>query len=89
MEYEYPFSIDWSKDEIMIVIHFFQTIEQAYERGAYRDDILTEYRKFKQIVPSKSEERRYGKEFELSSGYSLYKTIENAKSCASNQYIKM
>ncbi|MBO0994481.1 UPF0223 family protein [Bacillus sp. SD088] len=89
MEYSYPFSIDWTQDEIVTVIQFFQKIEQAYEKGVNRDELLHEYRKFKKIVPAKSDEKIYGKEFEDSSGYSLYKTVKKAKSTSSNQLIKM
>lgn len=89
MEYSYPFSIDWSQDEIVTVIQFFQRIEQAYEKGVDRDDLLENYRKFKKVVPAKSEEKQFGKEFEDSSGYSLYQTIKKAKSTSANQMIKM
>lgn len=89
MEYSYPFSIDWTQDEIVTVIRFFQKIEQAYEKGVDRDDLLDEYRKFKKIVPAKSDEKKFGREFEDSSGYSLYRTIKKAKGTSSNQLIKM
>ena len=33
MEYTYPFSLDWSTEEIVDVVQFFEAIEKAYEKG--------------------------------------------------------
>ncbi|GGA83523.1 hypothetical protein GCM10008025_28320 [Ornithinibacillus halotolerans] len=57
MSYSYPFDISWSKQEIIDVVQFFSLIESAYEKGMDRDILLAGYRKFKQVVPSKSEEK--------------------------------
>ncbi|WP_062105255.1 UPF0223 family protein [Bacillus niameyensis] len=89
MEYQYPFSMDWSSDEVIEVIQFFQIVEKAYEMGINRDELMQSYRKFKMIVPSIAEEKKYGREFEEASGYSLYKTIQKAKSSQSNELIRM
>ncbi|CIV81926.1 Uncharacterised protein family (UPF0223) [Streptococcus pneumoniae] len=37
------------------------------------------FSKFKAVVPSKSEEKRLGREFETVSGYSLYRAVQAAK----------
>ncbi len=79
MDYQYPFSIDWSKQEIIDVISFFQTIEKAYEKGVQRDELMNSYRRFKEIVPSKSEEKKICNEFEESSGYSSYHAVKKMK----------
>ncbi|HWO96060.1 MAG TPA: UPF0223 family protein [Bacillus sp. (in: firmicutes)] len=89
MEYQYPISLDWSTDEIIDVIKFFETVEQAYEKGIERDKLMLSYRRFKEIVPSKSEEKKIGQEFEEISGYSIYRTIKNAKDSSSGVIIKM
>ncbi len=31
MEYQYPLDLDWTNDEMMKVIHFFNKIENYYE----------------------------------------------------------
>lgn len=57
MEYSYPILADWSTEEIIDVIKFFEGVEQAYEKGIKREDLLARYRRFKQIVPSQAEEK--------------------------------
>lgn len=89
MEYYYPISTDWSTDEIVDVVKFFETIEQAYEKGIDRDVIMATYRRFKEIVPSKSEEKKICDEFEELSRYSPYRTVKKAKELESGQKIKM
>ena len=39
MEYTYPFSIDWSTNEIVDVVQFFEAIENAYENGVKREEL--------------------------------------------------
>ncbi|WP_096270027.1 UPF0223 family protein [Paucisalibacillus globulus] len=79
MNYSYPVDLSWSKDEIIDVIQFFSLVEQAYEKGIEREILLAGYRKFKQVVPSKSEEKKYFADFEKDSGYSSYQTMKKAR----------
>ncbi|WP_175638828.1 UPF0223 family protein [Metabacillus schmidteae] len=88
MDYQYPISLDWSTEEIVDVIKFFECIEKAYEQGIDRTDMLSAYRRFKEIVPSKSDEKTICNEFEEVSGYSSYKVVKKTKD--SNEHsIKM
>ena len=89
MDYSYPFSIDWSTDEIIDVVTFFEGIEMAYEKGISRDDMMSRYRKFKVIVPSMSEEKTYFKEFEEESGYASFPVIKELKASATGPMIKV
>ena len=41
--------------------------------------LLDSYKEFKIVVPSKSEEKRLGREFEIVSGYSFYRAVQMAK----------
>lgn len=68
---------------------FFQTIEKAYQQAVVRDDILALYNRFKEFVPSKSEEKQYFKEFDEKTGVSCWKTIQKAKSAEVGEKIKM
>ncbi|AYA75264.1 hypothetical protein DOE78_07385 [Bacillus sp. Y1] len=79
MEYQYPIDHTWSTDEIIDVIKFFEFVEAAYEKGVGRDEFMKSYRRFKEIVPSKSEEKKICDEFAESSGYSTYLTVKKAK----------
>lgn len=89
MEYQYPFSLDWTTEEIVEVVHFFQVIEKAYETGIEKSELMNRYRVFKEIVPSKAEEKKLDKEFEVVSGYSSYRTIQKAKGAENQAMIKM
>jgi uncharacterized protein YktA (UPF0223 family) len=89
MEYEYPCSQHWTTEEIIDVVAFFQAVEKAYETGIDRDEFLARYRRFKEIVPGKAEEKQYAKQFELASGYSAYRVFQKAKEARDNQKIIM
>lgn len=89
MEYQYPIDYHWSTDEIVDVIKFFEAIEKAYEKGIERDELMKAYRRFKEIVPSKAEEKTICGEFEEISGYSSYRAIKKAKDCGPGDRIVM
>jgi len=88
MEYTYPFSLDWSTEEIVDVVQFFEAIEKAYEKGVKREELLLKYRRFKEIVPSIAEEKTYFREFEKESGYASYPIVKLVKEKGDNTVIK-
>ncbi len=87
LDYQYPISYDWNTDEVVDVITFFECVEKAYEKGISREKIMQAYKRFKEIVPSKSEEKQVCGEFEETSGYSAYRVIQKAKN--NTEIIKM
>ena len=89
LDFSYPISYDWSTDEIVDVIKFYEMIELTYEKGIDRDAILSQYRRFKDIVPSKAEERKLTDEYEELSGFSTFKVIKKAKELSSGDKVKM
>lgn len=88
MEYTYPFSLDWSTEEIVDVVQFFEAIEKAYENGVKREELMKKYRRFKEIVPSIAEEKTYFREFEKESGYISFPIIKKMKEQSENAIIK-
>jgi uncharacterized protein YktA (UPF0223 family) len=78
-EYQYPLDLDWSVEDMVTVTDLWAKVEQAYESGIKAEDFLAAYAKFKQIVKSIGEEKRFGNQFEEASGYSLYRTVQAAK----------
>ncbi|WP_277587272.1 UPF0223 family protein [Psychrobacillus antarcticus] len=88
MEYTYPFSLDWSTEEIVDVVQFFEAIEKAYENGVKREELMKRYRRFKEIVPSIAEEKTYFREFEKESGYVSFPIIKKMKEQSDNAIIK-
>jgi uncharacterized protein YktA (UPF0223 family) len=89
MEYQYPIDADWSTDEVIDVIQYFQKVEEAYNKGVDRDLFLDAYRRFKEIVPGKAQERRICDEFEEVSGFSSYRTVNAVKTAESGTKIKI
>lgn len=79
MEYQYPLDLDWSNEEMVDVIKFFNQIENYYEKSVKGTELMEQYKKFKQIVPGKAEEKQIFKEFEEKSGYNSYKVIQEIK----------
>lgn len=82
--YSYPLDIDWSQSEMVTVMEMWQVLEDAYEKGVDKEHFLTVYKKFKTVVKSIGEERQLGNSFEEASGYSLYRTVQEAKKTPGN-----
>lgn len=78
-DYQYPLDLDWTTEEMVIVTNLWSAVEQANETGIDTHIFLNTYQQFKTIVKSIGEEKRLGKEFEKASGYSLYRTLQQAK----------
>ena len=89
MQYSYPIDHSWSTDEIIKVVNFLSLVEKAHEEGIRRDDLLIAYTKFKQIVPSKSEEKQIGKKFEKETGYQIYQTVKRAQELRQGDKLKI
>lgn len=89
MEYQYPIDPDWSTDEIIDVISYFQQVEEAYGKGVNREKYLDAYRRFKEIVPGKAQERNICNEFEEVSGFSAYHTLKAVKEAQPGIVVKM
>ncbi|WP_174522649.1 UPF0223 family protein [Alkalihalobacillus trypoxylicola] len=78
MKMEMPISFDWSKEEVVDVLALYQAIEAVYSKGIDREELLLKYRRFKEIVPSKSEEKQLFKKFDQQANVSSYKAIQSA-----------
>jgi len=89
MDYSYPFSIDWTTQEIVDVVEFFQAIENAYEKGIKREELMEKYRKFKKVVPSMAEEKTYFRDFEEQSGYVSYQVVKRMKAGSGDELIRI
>lgn len=89
MEYSYPLSVDWTTQEMVDVVKFFEVVEAAYEKGIKREQVIASYKRFKEIVPSMAEEKTIFREFEQASGYVSFKVIKLAKELADGQIVRM
>ncbi|NEW63271.1 hypothetical protein GMA11_07670 [Granulicatella sp. zg-ZJ] len=87
-QYEYPIDYTWTQQEMTTVITLFNAVESAYEKGVDTQVFLKAYQAFKQVVPSKSEEKQLGNTFEKRSGYSLYKVWKKAQETPKKIYME-
>ncbi|BAO06740.1 MULTISPECIES: UPF0223 family protein [Enterococcus] len=87
-EYQYPLDLDWTTEEMVIVMNMWEALEKANEQGINNQEFLSTYQQFKTVIKSIGEEKRLGREFEKASGYSLYRTIQEAKK-NTNKMLKM
>lgn len=78
-EYQYPLDLDWTTEEMVIVMKMWEDLELANEKGIDNARFLKSYQQFKTVISSIGEEKKLGKEFEKVSGYSLYRTVQAAK----------
>ena len=83
--YSYPLDPSWSTAEIVTVMKMLRTVEDAYEVGVSADQVLTDYRQFTQVVPTKAGEKQLGRKFAKLSGYQLYDVIQAAKKSSSKK----
>lgn len=88
MDYSYPIRHDWSTEEIIDVVAFFQAVEKAYETKIERKQFMEAYRAFKNVVPSMAEEKTLCKEFEEASGFVCYRILKNAKEASDGDMIQ-
>lgn len=79
LNYHYPLDDSWSTQEVIDVVNFFSCVEKAYEKSVNRGELLAAYRKFKQVVPGKSEEKSYFRDFEKASGYASFPVVKKAR----------
>jgi uncharacterized protein YktA (UPF0223 family) len=77
--FSYPIDERWSTDELTDVIDFFAIIEKAYQEGVKREKFVESYRKFQQVVPNKSEEKRLFREFLSNSGMEPFLAVKQLK----------
>ncbi|WP_332693823.1 UPF0223 family protein [Halalkalibacter lacteus] len=88
MESKLPISLDWSKQEVIDVIRFFEIVEKAYKGGIDREILLAHYQRLKEIVPSKSEEKQLFKQYDEELEISSYHVVKKARE-ATTKTIKM
>lgn len=87
-EYSYPLDFEWTTDEIIKVVSFYETIEKVYEQGVSGEVFMQKYRDFKTVVRSIAEEKTAFREFEEVSGYAAYPAVKAAKEGQSSIRLK-
>lgn len=79
----YPIDHSWSVGEIEKVAALFNLVADDYEVGINPAKFQQAYHEFKEVVPTKAQEKQLGREFFQQSGYQLYDVVKATRS--SNQ----
>ena len=87
--YSYPLDLDWSTEEMIIVVEFFQLIEEGYENGVKASALSDAYKNFKEIVQSKAEEKTLFREFKSVSNLEPFSLIKQLKTSDPNDILKV
>ncbi|MBE4726304.1 UPF0223 family protein [Leuconostoc citreum] len=77
--YTLPIDSNWTIDDIVTVSAFVDKMLQVYENGVLKVTLLAQYDKFRQVIPSKSEQKQFDRNFEQQTGFSIYRTIKLAQ----------
>ncbi|EZH67105.1 hypothetical protein DH09_03990 [Bacillaceae bacterium JMAK1] len=88
-EVSIPLSPDWTQEEIVAVANFFSVIEQAYDQGVLASEVLSAYKDFKAVIPSKSEEKKTFQEYDEQADTSTWAAIQKAKSVEPDEKVKL
>ena len=51
-EYQYPLDLDWTTEEMVIVMKMWEDLETANEKGIANDQFLKTYQNFKTVIKS-------------------------------------
>ena len=87
MNYTYPIDSSWTMEELLAVMALLQVVEKAYEGGVASSEATEAYRAYKKLGFSMSEEKQLNRDFEETSGYSLYQLLQACKS--GEKFIKL
>ena len=86
--FSYPLDEDWTTEEIVAVVEFFEAVETGYEEGIGAAELKTHYKNFKQVVPGKSEEKTLFKEFKERSGFEPFTLTRQLKDAEDGDILK-
>lgn len=83
--YQLPIERHWHTQDIIKVSKLVDDVLSVYETSMLRSDLLTAYRDFCDVIPSKGEQRKFDRDFEQQTGYSIYRTIQTAKASSKDR----
>ncbi|CAD2077250.1 UPF0223 family protein [Phocicoccus pinnipedialis] len=87
--YSYPLDLDWNTEEMIKVVKFFQLVEEGYENGVKASDLSDAYKYFKEIVPSKAEEKTLFRAFKSVSNLESFLLVKQLNTSDPNDILKV
>lgn len=77
--YTLPIESSWTVADIVAVSHFIDSVLAVYETGIAKNTLMTRYTQFREVMPAKSEQKQFDRDFERQTGYSIYRTMKLAQ----------
>lgn len=83
--YPIPLDLSWSTTEMVAVTQLVDAVFAAHETGIDREALLAKARAYRQILPTKSEQKQFERQIEQETGISIYQTIKAAEQTTKKQ----
>ncbi|AEJ30641.1 UPF0223 family protein [Leuconostoc sp. C2] len=77
--YTLPIESNWTVEDIVTVSNLIDGVLAVYETGISKRILLERFDQFREVMPAKSEQKQFDRDFEQQTGYSIYKTIQLAQ----------
>ncbi|MBS9337196.1 UPF0223 family protein [Fructobacillus parabroussonetiae] len=77
--YQLPIDGNWDVADMVAVSELVDAVLQVYEGGCERAQLLEAHRAFTKVMPAKSEQKRFDRDFEEQTGRSIYQTVKMAR----------
>ncbi|MCO0832507.1 UPF0223 family protein [Fructobacillus sp. W13] len=77
--YQLPIDGNWNTEDMIAVSNLVDAVLQVYEGGCDRNYLMETHKHFVQVIPSKSEQKTFDRDFEEQTGHSIYKTMKMAQ----------
>lgn len=77
--YTLPIDSNWTVEDIVNVSNLIDGVLAVYETGISKRVLLARFDMFREVIPAKSEQKQFDRNFEQQTGYSIYKTMQLAR----------
>ncbi|ADG41379.1 UPF0223 family protein [Leuconostoc kimchii] len=77
--YTLPIESNWTVEDIVTVSNLIDGVLAVYETGISKRILLERFDQFREVMPAKSEQKQFDRDFEQQTGYSIYKTMQLAQ----------
>lgn len=77
--YHLPIDASWNTADITVVATFVDDVLSVYEQGISRTKFIADYHAFTEVMPAVSEQKRFDRDFQKQTGYSIYRTTQFVK----------
>lgn len=74
--YSLNMNYGFSTEEMIKVFELVNLVIDANEKQVQKEKLINAYRNYQKILPAKADQRSFEKDFEMQTGYSIYRTVK-------------